>query len=121
MVLGHEDRLERVIGHLVQNALEASDARTKVLVKALGEDSEVLIKVKDEGVGMTQEYIRDRLFKPFQSTKDAGMGIGTYESQQYLTSIGGRVLVDSVPGQGTVMTVVLPRAWQADNQRTVHE
>lgn len=113
MVLGHEDRLERVIGHLVQNALDASAVDRKVQVQARAEGVNVSIQVKDEGVGMTQEYIRDRLFKPFQSTKDTGMGIGTYESQQYLTSIGGRVLVESVPDQGTTMTVVLPRAKSA--------
>lgn len=109
MVLGHEDRLERVIGHLVQNALEASPADRKVHIEGQSLDDDVSIQVKDEGTGMTREYIRDQLFKPFESTKETGMGIGAYESQQYVTSIGGRVLVDSVPGKGTTMTVLLPR------------
>lgn len=112
-VLGHEDRLERVVGHLVQNALDASPGETKVLVEVKAAGDDVCISVKDEGIGMTQEYIRDRLFKPFQSTKETGMGIGTYESQQYVSSIGGRVLVDSLPGKGTTMNVLLPRGKSA--------
>ena len=57
---------------------------------------------------MTPEFIRDRLFKPFQTTKDAGMGIGAYESAQYIRELGGELQVDSTPGEGTQMTLVLP-------------
>ena len=57
---------------------------------------------------MSKEFIRDRLFKPFQSTKEAGMGIGAYESAQYIRELGGEMLVDSEPGRGTRITVALP-------------
>jgi signal transduction histidine kinase len=57
---------------------------------------------------MTPEFIRDRLFKPFQTTKATGMGIGVYESAQYVTELGGRIQVDSTPGVGTRVRVVLP-------------
>ena len=57
---------------------------------------------------MTPEFIRDRLFKPFQTTKQAGMGIGAYESMQYVRELGGRVSVDSAPGAGTRVTLSLP-------------
>jgi signal transduction histidine kinase len=57
---------------------------------------------------MTPEFIRDRLFKPFQSSKTSGMGIGAYESQQYVTSLGGRMEVQSAPGEGTRVRVLLP-------------
>ena len=50
---------------------------------------------------MTPEFIRDRLFKPFQTTKASGMGIGVYESAQYVTGLGGEIRVDSRPGAGT--------------------
>jgi C4-dicarboxylate-specific signal transduction histidine kinase len=56
---------------------------------------------------MTAEFMRDRLFKPFQSTKEAGMGIGAFESQQYLQKIGGRIEVQSSPGAGTQVRIVL--------------
>ena len=66
--------------------------------------------VSDGGAGMTAEFIRDRLFKPFQTTKPAGMGIGVYESAQYVNALGGEIRVDSSPGTGTSVRVLLPGA-----------
>jgi signal transduction histidine kinase len=57
---------------------------------------------------MTREFIQERLFKPFQTTKPAGMGIGVYESSQYVTKLGGEITVASEPGAGTRVTVRLP-------------
>lgn len=105
---GHEERLERVIGHLVQNALDASSPTGKVWISVERQNDKAAIEVGDTGHGMTQEFIRDRLFKPFQSTKDAGMGIGAYESAQYISELGGEMLVDSENGKGTRITVTLP-------------
>jgi putative PEP-CTERM system histidine kinase len=106
--LGHEDRLERVIGHLVQNALDATSEKGKVTVRVLRDGSSAVVEVADDGVGMTPEFVRDRLFKPFQTTKPHGMGIGVYESFQYVTGLGGRILVDSKPNAGTKVSVSLP-------------
>ena len=108
-VLGHEDRLERVIGHLIQNALDATSDRGGVTVRVLSDGADAVIEVGDTGVGMTPEFVRDRLFKPFQTTKPHGMGIGVYESFQYITGLGGRILVDSTPDVGTKVRVLLPR------------
>jgi signal transduction histidine kinase len=57
---------------------------------------------------MSQEFIRDRLFKPFQTTKQAGMGIGAYESFQYVQELGGRMDVASELNKGTTVTLLLP-------------
>jgi len=57
---------------------------------------------------MSREYVRTALFRPFRSTKEAGLGIGAYESYQYVRELGGSVAVDSEPGRGTVMTISLP-------------
>jgi len=108
-VLGHEDRLERVIGHLIQNAIEATAERGGVAVRVLADGASAVVEVADDGVGMAPEFIRDQLFKPFQTTKPHGMGIGVYESFQYVTGLGGRMLVDSTPGVGTRVRVLLPR------------
>lgn len=105
---GHEERLERVIGHLVQNAIDASLPGDRVWISLERRNDKATILVGDDGHGMTQEFIRDRLFKPFQSTKDAGMGIGAYESAQYVRELGGDMQVDSEPGKGTRITVTLP-------------
>ena len=106
--MGHVDQLEHVMGHLVQNALDATTDRGKVAVRLRRDDDVAVIEVTDSGVGMTPEFIRDRLFKPFQTTKATGMGVGVYESAQYVTGLGGRILVDSSPDAGTRVRVVLP-------------
>jgi signal transduction histidine kinase len=67
-----------------------------------------VIEVTDEGVGMTAEFVRNKLFRPFQSTKPGGMGIGAYESAQYVRDLGGRIEVDSQPGRGTRIRLILP-------------
>lgn len=108
-ILGHEDRLERVLGHLVQNAIEASDSKGVVTVSArLSDTGHTAIEIVDNGKGMTQEFIRDVLFKPFRTTKPTGMGIGAFESHQYVSELGGQITVKSAPGAGSQFVVSLP-------------
>ena len=99
-----------MIGHLVQNAVEASGVDSPVVMRALRDGDNVVIDVIDKGKGMTPDFVRDRLFKPFQTTKDTGTGIGAYESQQYVKQIGGHIEVESAPDQGTRVRVRLPAA-----------
>ena len=110
VVLGHADRLERVIGHVVQNAQDATRGDAAVSVRISCDDECAVVEVRDAGIGMSVEFIRERLFKPFQTTKSAGMGIGAYESAQYVAELGGRIDVHSVIDEGTTMRVVLPLA-----------
>jgi putative PEP-CTERM system histidine kinase len=120
--LGHEERLERVIGHLVQNAVDATPTGGKVSVRAYEETGRTVIEVADTGHGMTTEFVREHLFKPFHSTKSAGMGIGAYESHQYVAELGGHISVDTAPGAGTRIRVVLPnRATEAPEARQRQE
>ena len=107
-VLANWQRLERVIGHLIQNAVEATPRDGKVTVKLLRAGDAAVIELTDTGHGMSEEFIRERLFKPFESTKTAGMGIGVFESREYMREIGGRLGVISVPGKGTTFRVTLP-------------
>jgi hypothetical protein len=108
--LGHEDRLEHVVGHLVQNAIDATGADGRVAVRVADDGRHAVVEVEDDGEGMTREFVQTRLFKPFQTTKREGMGIGTYESHQYVTALGGTIAVDSAPGRGTKVRLLLPRA-----------
>jgi putative PEP-CTERM system histidine kinase len=110
VAVGHEDRLEHVIGHLVQNALDATAAGGSVSVRLGRDERYAVLEVVDTGVGMSPEFVRQRLFKPFETTKKAGMGIGVYESSQYVVGLGGQLLVDSTPGTGTRVSVLLPLA-----------
>lgn len=105
---GHAERLERVIGHLVQNALDATDPTGHVWVSLERRGDRAALEVGDTGHGMTSEFIRERLFKPFQSTKQAGMGIGAYESAQYIKELGGEMQVESQENAGTRVSMILP-------------
>jgi putative PEP-CTERM system histidine kinase len=105
---GHEERLERIIGHVVQNAFDATDATGRVWLVLTRSEGLALIEVGDTGRGMSPEFVRDRLFKPFQTTKQAGMGIGAYESFQYVQELGGKITVDSELGRGTVIRILVP-------------
>ena len=105
---GHEERIERVIGHLVLNAVEATDPQGQVWLELDIQGDRARIVVGDTGHGMSAEFIRDRLFKPFQSTKSTGMGIGAYESSQYINELGGKISVASEPQRGTQVTLLIP-------------
>ena len=68
-----------------------------------------IIKIEDNGCGMDTAFIRERLFRPFDTTKgDTGMGVGAYDSREYIRALGGDIGVTSVPGKGTVFRISLP-------------
>jgi len=105
---GHKERIERVIGHLVQNALDATPPDGRVWIDIGREGSMATVEVGDTGRGMSAEFMRERLFKPFQTTKQAGMGIGAYESRQYVQELGGDIRVESKENAGTRFVIKLP-------------
>lgn len=105
---GHEERVERVIGHVVQNAFDATPEEGEVRLSLGVEGSYARVEVTDTGCGMSEEFVRTRLFKPFQTTKSNGMGIGAYESFQYLQELGGKIKVHSEVDRGTRITILLP-------------
>ena len=102
--------LEQALSHLVQNAIDASPAAAPVIVRARESGGDVVIEVIDRGVGMSDDFIRSRLFQPFASTKEAGFGIGAYEARSLLEAMSGRLEVASRPGEGTRFTLILPAA-----------
>ena len=107
-VVAHSVRLERVIGHLIQNAVEATPSDGQVIVQLSRQSGSAVIEISDSGCGMTEQFMRSRLFKPFESTKLTGMGIGTYEARQYVRELGGRIDVQTRESQGTTFRVMLP-------------
>jgi putative PEP-CTERM system histidine kinase len=108
--------LEQAVGHLVQNALDASSA-APVTVRVSGGDGIVSIAISDKGTGMDGDFIRNRLFQPFASTKPGGFGIGAFEARSLIAAMNGRISVDSRPGQGTTFTITLPAAEQAQEPK----
>ncbi len=107
-VRAERERLTRAVGHLLQNALEATPPTGEVSLRAREESGQAIVEISDTGIGMDDEFIRTRLFQPFDSTKGAGMGIGAYECRETLRACGGNIEVDSTPGKGTRFRLTLP-------------
>jgi putative PEP-CTERM system histidine kinase len=99
--------LEQAVGHLLQNAIDASSG-TPVTVQVSANDASVVIAIADKGVGMDNDFIRNRLFQPFASSKPGGFGIGAFEARSLIMAMGGRISVESCPGAGTTFTICLP-------------
>ena len=107
-IAGSRSKLEQAVGHLVQNAIDASEAGSPVFLRLRNEAGAVKLIVEDRGSGMDEGFIRDDLFKPFRSTKEAGFGIGAYKSREIIRSAGGRLDVSSAPGEGTSFIIHFP-------------
>jgi putative PEP-CTERM system histidine kinase len=109
-VIGEPEPVSQVLRHLVQNALEATDERGRVALHLASADKFALVKVADNGPGMSAEFIRDELFRPFGTTKTTGYGIGAYQARELIHRMGGRLEVASTPGVGTEVSIHLPLA-----------
>lgn len=108
MVRANRERLERVLGHLIQNAIEATPRQGLITVSLCLHQGTVELEIADSGAGMSEEFIRDKLFSPFVSTKVAGMGIGVFETREYIEQLGGRLEVSSQLDKGSCFKISLP-------------
>jgi putative PEP-CTERM system histidine kinase len=104
------ESLEQVLLHLIQNAVDASDPASPVLLRVWRDTTNGVIEVVDTGHGMSPEFVRTQLFKPFVSSKPGGFGIGAYEARELTKAMGGRLEVESHEGLGTRFIVRLPLA-----------
>ncbi|MDX1654680.1 MAG: ATP-binding protein, partial [Candidatus Competibacteraceae bacterium] len=108
-VTAGRDRFIAVIGHLIQNAQEATPADGRVEVQTHQDGSMAVVRISDTGCGMDEYFVRERLFRPFNTTKgNAGMGIGVYESREFVHALGGEVDVTSKTAVGTTFLLRLP-------------
>ena len=110
MALADPVRLEQAMGHLVQNAVEASGAGDPVVLRATQAEDRLAIDVIDHGCGMAPAFVRDRLFRPFASSTPSGFGIGAYEARPVLQAMAGSMTVTSREGEGTRFRILLPLA-----------
>lgn len=112
-----KDHLEMVLVHLIKNAQEATENNGYVDVILRKENGNVVIEVEDNGSGMDEAFIKDRLFKPFDTTKSGkGMGIGVYQARELIRSLGGDIKVQSELNVGSVFRIEIP-----DNHNTQSE
>ncbi len=102
--------LEQALSHLVQNAIEASEPDSPVRIRWFESGGDIAIEISDRGRGMTEDFVRTRLFQPFVSTKQNGFGIGAFEARALVHAMGGRLDVESASGEGTRFTLFLPAA-----------
>ena len=104
-----KDQLATVFGHIIQNAQEATPKDGKITLNLSQNLDKAIIKVKDTGLGMDADFIKNRLFRPFDSTKGlTGMGIGVFESREFIRSLGGDIYVSSTPGKGSIFNIEIP-------------
>jgi putative PEP-CTERM system histidine kinase len=116
-ILADPDRFAANLEHLIRNAQDSSARDGEVTVEAHLRDGLVRIAVIDSGQGMSADFVRERLFRPFDSTKGSkGMGIGAYQVRQYVLQLGGRVAVTSSPGAGTRFEMMLPTSRRVDTE-----
>ncbi|NOX69178.1 MAG: PEP-CTERM system histidine kinase PrsK [Gammaproteobacteria bacterium] len=110
-VFADRDRLFMAISHALRNAQDATDSDGVISLELSATDTVAVIMISDNGCGMDEVFVRERLFKPFDSTKGAqGMGIGAYQIRETIKGAGGHLTVVSVPGEGTELTITLPLA-----------
>ncbi len=109
MISIDEDTFSSVLNHLLQNAQEATNENgwVKIIAEMIAND--LHISIEDNGCGMSAEFIANRLFKPFDTTKgNAGMGIGVYEARQFIESVEGTMQVTSRENEGSHFKIVIP-------------
>ncbi len=110
-VLADSERLTTVFEHLIRNAQDATADDGKIEIDMTLSEETAIVSISDTGEGMSPEFIRERLFRPFDSTKGShAMGIGAYQAREYARMLGGQLEVKSEPGQGTTFILRLPIA-----------
>jgi putative PEP-CTERM system histidine kinase len=114
------EKLASVLAHLIRNAQDATDAKGHVSVEIGRSGRYASISVTDDGCGMTEEFVRHRLFRPFDTTKGSqGMGVGAYQARAFVIAAGGMMEVESEPGAGTSIRVRLPAEAPATSRQSV--
>lgn len=107
---GNPERLKSVMSNLIINAIEAMPNGGELLIDGASESKSVWLEVRDTGVGMTAEFVHDKLFRPFQTSKPSGLGIGLFQSKELVDQMGGELTVSSTVGKGTCFKMKLKSA-----------
>jgi putative PEP-CTERM system histidine kinase len=120
LVAADREQLGTVFTHIIQNAQEATAKTGRVEVRLFPQATQAVVEIKDNGIGMDADFLRNRLFKPFDSTKGlTGMGIGAFESREFIRKLGGNIEVNSSPGAGSLFRIVLPCANQGTEKDVI--
>jgi putative PEP-CTERM system histidine kinase len=107
-VIVDREQFQSVVTNLLLNALDAVDSRGQIRVETSQRADRAILSVADNGCGMSADFVRDSLFRPFQTTKKKGLGIGMFQSKMIVEAHRGNIEVESEPGKGTKFGVLLP-------------
>ena len=103
-----QDQFYKVLENLLMNAYDAAGADGQITISSGLQDHWVWISISDNGCGMSKDFIEHKLFRPFQTTKKQGMGIGLYHCKTIVDAHGGKLNVESEEGIGTTFRILLP-------------
>lgn len=102
------EQFGKVVTNLVLNAREATNGQGRLRLSTARQENFAVLTATDNGCGMTEEFLGKSLFRPFQTTKKNGLGIGMFQSRMIVEAHGGRIAADSTLGQGTTFRIFLP-------------
>jgi len=107
-ILLDQEQMLKVVTNLVLNARDAVSSAGEIRIETAQSNGWVILTVSDNGCGMAPEFLSRSLFRPFQTTKKNGLGIGLFQSKMIVEAHKGRVQVESQPGKGTTFRIILP-------------
>jgi putative PEP-CTERM system histidine kinase len=107
-ILADREQIQSVVTNLVLNARDALGPGGRIWVRTEHAGGSVVLTVTDNGCGMSAAFLKDSLFRPFQSTKKKGLGIGMFQSRMVVEAHGGSIRVESETGKGSTFRVSLP-------------
>jgi signal transduction histidine kinase len=116
--------LHNAFQSIVENGIEAMpDGGTLRIATKLAQQrkkQKIRIEISDTGIGMTKSFVQNDLFSPFTTTKEKGLGLGLFTSQQIVTLHGGRINVMTKPGSGTTFRITLPAEENGAEENSHH-
>lgn len=115
-----QEQIKKVLGNLLLNAIEAMGRDGEIRLTTVWVDPWVVVTISDNGCGMSHEFLTDKLFEPFQTTKSQGLGIGMFHSKKIIESHHGRIEAESIEGRGSTFRVVLPVANSTPEEDVSH-
>jgi signal transduction histidine kinase len=107
-ILADREQVRSVVTNLLLNARDAVGQGGCINVRTDSADGFVVLTVADNGCGMTPAFLKDSLFRPFQTTKSKGLGIGMFQARMVVEAHGGNIQVNSEAGRGTTVRVSFP-------------
>jgi signal transduction histidine kinase len=107
-ILLDREQMLKVLINLMFNAREAVSTDGEVRIETSQANGWAVLAVSDNGCGMDPDFLNRSLFRPFQTTKKNGLGIGLFQSKMIVEAHLGKINVESQPGKGTTFRIALP-------------